>query len=172
MSTRLAAPLVPALAIAIAALASGCGSEGEGDSATARPSAEKELTRAAYLRKANAGCRRERQGLEREVSRFLRLQRGRKPPRELYADLAQLVILPAIESEMEAVRALGAPPGPPSEERKVDRLLYAEEIALNELALTDEVASRKAIERKFTRSGRRLAAYGLPDCANGIPRTG
>lgn len=149
------------LTAAIAVAAIGCGGENGKTSTADRPS------KPAYLKRANAACKQARTGLDEEVSEFLERQRGKKPPRVLYADLAHLVLLPTIENEMEAVRAIRVP----SEEegREVDRLLFAEEMVLNEIAVSTEVEpSRAAIERRFAESGRMLSAYGLPACANGL----
>lgn len=159
-----------ALAAFVAMIAAGCGDESsDADTTSAATTSDAtELTKAAYLKRANAGCRKERAGVEDEVSEFLERQRGKKPPQVLYADLAHLVILPVVESEMEAVRALGVVPGPSDDEQELNYLLYIEEAALNEIALTNKMPSREAIERRFTKSGRMLSQYGLPDCANGL----
>jgi hypothetical protein len=155
---RIAALIAAALLLTAAA---GCGSGGGATSSIARPS------KPAYLKQANAACRKARVGLEEEVSEFLERQRGKKPPRILYADLAHLVLLPTIESEMEAVRAIRVPSE--AEGRRVDQLLFAEEMVLNEIAVSTEVEpSRNTVERRFAESGRMLADYGLPACANGL----
>jgi hypothetical protein len=153
-----------AVAVLAIVVVAGCGDEsGE---ATAGP---EELSQAAYLSKANAECRKQRVGLRKEIADFFESRRGKgKPPSLLYAELARYVVLPVIETEMEAVRALGPAPGPPSEALTVSRLLYYEETALNELALADRVSSRQAIARRFNWSGKQLKEYGLDSCANGV----
>lgn len=150
---------------ALAALAIGCGDEESSGNADAETTT---LSKAAYLKKANAACKKERAELEDEVQDFLARQSGEKPKQELYADLTHLVLLPIVENEMEAVRALGSPPGGPDKEQEIDYLLYIEEAALNELALTSRIPSREAVEQKFVESGRELSKYGLNACANGI----
>jgi hypothetical protein len=159
-----------ALTASVAVAATGCGGESSDADTTVSGTTVNtpELSKEEYLERANAGCRKERANLEEEISEFLERQRGKKPPEVLYADLAHLVILPVIENEMEAVRALGLAPGGPEEEQEVNYLLYAEEAALNEIALTSRMPSREAIERRFTKSGQMLTEYGLPDCANGL----
>jgi hypothetical protein len=149
---------------ALLAAAGGCGDEGGGEAA-----AEKvPLSKAAYLRKANAECRKKRANLEGEVRDFLADQPSGKSRRAVYADLAHLVLLPTVEDEMEAVRALGAPPGGPDKAQEMNYLLYQEEAALNALATTNNIFSRRAVEREFIKSGRELSKYGLYACANGI----
>ncbi|MGC1852033.1 MAG: hypothetical protein WA687_06300 [Solirubrobacterales bacterium] len=171
MIARLTVLLV--LGVSVVVIAAGCGDESSDADTTAEATAgttsgTTELSKAEYLKRANAGCRKERVDLEEEISEFLQRQSGKKPPEVLYADLAHLVILPVIENEMEAVRALGATPGGPDEDQEVNYLLYAEEAALNEIALSQRMPSREAIEKRFTKSGRMLSEYGLPDCANGL----
>jgi hypothetical protein len=144
------------LVASIAALGAGCG----GDDDDAPSTAE---IKAAYLEKANAACREERTGLQDEISTFLRLQRG-KPPQVRYAETTQSVLLPSVEDELEAIRALRPPPG---EARRIDDLLYAEQAVLVEMVFEPRQPSMEAAIRRFVEPGKLLRAYGLPACANG-----
>jgi len=146
--------------IAMAGLAAGCGGS-EGNEGNAP------LSKAEFIERANAACERERRGLEKRVAEFLARQEGSKPPKELYTDLAHFVLLPTIESEMEAIRML---PVAPREAGAVNRLLYTEQLALDTLANTSEIESREAVERSFAESARELRAYGLAACTNGPGR--
>lgn len=146
------------VAICAAALASGCGG-GDGDDATATAA-----TKAEYLKQANAACRRERAGLKQRIAEFRRLREGDEPREVFNGELARNVLLPTIENEMEAIRALRAPPG---EDGRIDHLLSLEELALTNVVYMERVSSIAAVKREFADSARRLSAYGLPDCANG-----
>ncbi|HET8861826.1 MAG TPA: hypothetical protein VFM94_01075 [Solirubrobacterales bacterium] len=143
-------------------LAAGCGSEdGDGDASVT------EVTKAGYLKQANAACRRARAGIWGRVSEFLDERRGDKPHEALYAELTHLVLLPTVESEMEGVRALRPPPG---EDERIDELLFIEESALTELVFMQRIPSIQFAKRRFIESGKQLRAYGLPACANGPER--
>jgi len=155
VTVRLSA--LAALALTTAAFASGCGG-GDDDAGAAA------LGKAEFLERANAACRKARAGLEDRVSFFLERQRGTKSRGELYGDLARLVLLPTVESEMEAVRALRIPP---SERERITRLLYLQDLALTEVVYTERVPSIAAVKREFANSARQLRAYGLHACANG-----
>lgn len=149
-----------AAAISAAALASGCGS-GEADEPAT-------VTKPEYLKRANAACREERSGLDERVVEFLEISGGNGKPREvLIADLAHNVLLPTVENEMEAVRALRPPKG---ETGRIDRLLYLEESDLTRIVFMQRVKSIAAVKREFAESARLLTDYGLPACANG-PQT-
>lgn len=139
-------------------IGAGCGGDdGDGDAPQA-------VTKAAYLKQANAACEDVRRGLQGEVSLFLERRRSEVPQQVLYADVTHLVVLPTIEGEMEAVRALKAPQG---EGGRIDRLLYAQQLALDQLVYEQRIPSLKAVEQRFVASGERLRDYGLPGCANG-----
>lgn len=156
MSARAILPL--AAVIAVMVLVGGCGGDGEDTAGAAAAS------KAEFLKQANAGCRRARAGLRKMVSDFLELQRGRKPRPLLNADLAQLVLLPTIENEMEAVRVVKPPPG---EKERIERLLYLEESALTRVVYMKRLPSIDAMKRVFARSVKKLRAYGLAGCTNG-----
>ena len=151
-----------ALATAISlALLVGCGGNGGGAEETAWGS----LSKSEYLKKANAACRAERSGLDARVREFLAGPWNDGRPREvLIADLAHNVLLPTVEDEMEAVRAIGPPKG---EKGRIERLLYLEESDLTRIVFMQRVESIAAVKREFTASARLFAEYGLPDCANG-----
>ncbi len=148
--------LVPVAVLALALLC-GCGG-GAASSTTSPPS------RAEFLERANAGCLRARQGLAQRVKEFQAREGGRWPREVLNAELAHKVLLPTVEEEMEAVRALRAPPG---EEERISRILFVEESALTAVVFMTRVASVAAVWHEFAESARALREYGLPECANG-----
>jgi hypothetical protein len=146
----------------------GCGEEG-GNDASGAAGASSEANRSSitsYLRQANAACRKARIGLKKEVSDFVDLQQGRKPPPLYYADLAHYVLLPKIEDELEAVRELDTTPEI-EDGVEVDYLLYLKEIPLNQIATSKTVSSLAAIDGQFVKAGRVLRKHGLTSCARG-----
>lgn len=167
------APVLLATVVAVAVLAS-CGSDGgsggeadAGGGETAPPGVS--LSRSEFIERAAAACREARADLEDDVARFLRVHRGKKPRPILYGDLARLVLLPAIEAEMEAIRALGVPP---SELEPIEELLDEAEFTLNEVVYQQRIPSMEAVYRQFADASKMARAYGLPECINGGSVTG
>jgi hypothetical protein len=149
------------LAVAISALVGGCGGEEDGRGGGSASSD------AQFLAEANAVCERENAGLAEEVSDFVARRKAAELPRGmLYAALAHTVLLPRVERQLEAIRALGLPRG---EEERIGEMLFAEQIAIDELATSARIRAFAAIEREFAESARMLRAYGLTSCVNGPP---
>lgn len=156
MTARLAIAILLAVSIAAGA---GCGGGG-GDATGSSP----RLSRAEFVKRANAVCKRERVGLKREVSRLMRLQEHPKPRPALIALAAHYVLLPAIELEMVRVAGLGIPP---QDEKRVENMLTQERYELDGVAVRGTIPSIAAIYRPFGKSARLFRAYGLSSCANG-----
>lgn len=155
VTARRTLPIVVAL---LAALLAGCG--GEDDPADASP-----LSKAEFIEQGNKLCERERKGMEGEVARFMRIWQRADTREELNADLAHNVLLPTLESEMEALRSLRVPP---AEEEEIDEILYAAQLPLDKLVFVQEIASRKAIERRFAEAARTFDEYGLDACVDSV----
>jgi hypothetical protein len=151
-----------AAALALAATMAACGDSDE--TAGASP-----LSKAEFVKRTNAACKRERAGLKKRVSFFLEqpAQDG-KPAQVLNADLAHFVLLPTIEAEIVRIEELWEEPGVPSnDDKRIDLMLDAERQAIDDVATTSRIASIKAVELPFARAGRLFRAYGLSSCANG-----
>jgi glutaminyl-peptide cyclotransferase len=153
-----------ALAIAVGAIAVGCAGESEKTSSAAPPS------KAEFIERANAACARERAGVGERVSAYLRQLRSEGKPSEVrYADLAHFVLLPTIEAEIVRINELKVPHG---DEKRVEEMVYAERVAIDEVATTTKVASIEVVENHFIKSGKLFRAYGLSSCANGPQEKG
>jgi hypothetical protein len=149
--------LLAALAIA-AAPAVGCG--GNEDSASGSES----LTRAMFVRQANALCRKERVGLGREAAKVFRRELSRGFPHDVALhEVAHYVLLPAIEEEISKIRRLRIPP---VDRPGVEAALSAERVALDSLASASRLSSMKDFHQAFAESGLEFRVNGLDDCAN------
>lgn len=153
--------VVMAVAIALSALA-GCGAGSE-QQATAQV-----LSRAEFIYRASAICRRERAALPGEMAQFLELQPSGKPPLKIYTDLAHFVLLPMVEDEIVRLEALKPPS---ADAKRVAAMILAEHQAVDRVATTSRIASVEAVRRQFAGSARLFRSYGLSACANGPART-
>lgn len=144
-----------ALALSALTLAlGGCGSGGEGTNA---------LTKAQFLGKANAVCRKTYYRINQEYGVFS--HRNENTTTEAVRNReAERIVPPALNEAVRKIRALGAPSG---EEERVDKILttWEEGIKTGE---EDPIALR-GIEGKFAfeKAYEMLWGYGLTGCGGG-----
>lgn len=141
-------------ALAAAALAVGCGG---GGSST--------LSKAEFAKQGNAACSKEREGTVEEVTAYLEQHssEGTSPP-VIYAGMVKAVLLPAIESELEALEALDPPE---AQAKSVAKFTEMERAEIEEVKGLDHVASVEAVEAHFIPSAKLARANGISNCANG-----
>jgi hypothetical protein len=147
--------------LALSTLSSACGDDGgEADfvPATAPP-----VTKAEFVKRANAICKKQRAGLMREVSSYERSHISDKP--SSYIDAVHWVFLPAIDEEIMQLEELEKPP---KDEKRIEKMIYAQKAALDSVAVIPEVASVRVAERSFLKPGRQLRVYGLSSCTLGL----
>jgi len=135
----------------------GCGG---GDSETAV--AESSISKAEYVKKAEAVCKKGNEELEADFAAFVRKAGNAKPTDALYTSLFEEVVEPNVSAELEALRELDVPEG---DADKVEEMLAARE---ESIALAEE--EPKAIiqdsEKVFGSSTKTAKAYGLKACAS------
>lgn len=182
-----------AAAIAVVMLAAGCGGgsgsgsgsggggagaaaageEGGSESTPSAPeAAESSLTRAQFVKKANALCSGERSESFQELTSFAqRHAKEGKPERTLLKDMVREAILPRIERELRKLAELGAPAG---DEEEVQEFLTAEYEAYKRALALEEPKTLQQVEHLFAKAGAMARAYGIDACDNGgapkIPR--
>lgn len=169
MKRRGAIGIALAGAAALAAVALlGCGGGGSsgsnGETSTATAAATTQLSGEEFVERANSACERGRGGVLVRAYRYLRNHRlaGRSSS-ELYAEMIKAVLLPAIEREMELVRALSAPP---AQKSKVSALFAANRAAMKEVSRLRSVPSMTTVEAHFVHASKLARADGLSSCAN------
>lgn len=155
MTAKLRLSALPFAAACVALALGGCG--GNSGAAGAAP-----MTKAEFVRRANAGCRKARVGLEQRVKGFERLKADEEP--EPYADAVHFVLLPTIEAELRAIRKV---PPPAGEKRRIHVIVYLEQRVIDELAVSPHVSSVPLARQHFIKSTGVFHAYGLDDCVNG-----
>lgn len=154
------------LALAAAALvAAGCG--GGGDSSTdASTIAASTLSKAEFLKQANAICKRGRSENFKDFATYIQSHPAKtgESPGEQFAKGVQATLLPNIESQIAQIRELGAPAG---DVDQVETFLDTLQEKVDVVKRLHNVASRFPIDRIFRPAGDLARAYGLDYCGYG-----
>jgi hypothetical protein len=152
--------LLPAALLAVVLI--GCGGGDGDDGASGATAKGSPLTRAEFVRQANAACAKERAGLRQRVAQFERRRAGRPPTPG--ADMVHFIFLPTIERQIFRMEELDLPP---SEVPRVDALLDAQRFGVDAVAVIPRVPSIAAAAKHFHKADRLLHAYGLDSCVIG-----
>ncbi len=152
-------PITALGAVLAAGLIVGCG--GSGDSSTGTISKE------AFIRKADAICKKGNEQLQKGFAAYLRNNKKsilalRHPSKADYEGLIGGVLVPNLEKEIKAIRALGAPSG---DEDRIEAMLAALEEGI-ETAENDPKAVTHSSEAIFGIGARMAKEYGLEVCGS------
>src|SRR5258705_13981428 len=110
-------------------------------------SSDSSLSRAEFVKRTNAACRKEGADLQERVADFEHLKAGKEP--EPYADTVHFVMLPTIERQLFAVGKL---PPPVGEFKRVSDLIDVERREIDDIAVHPRVRSMTRARRHFTKS--------------------
>lgn len=139
-----------------AAAISGCGGRDGSASDDDPPS------KAEFVAQVNAACEQLHQIMVRERLEFERRRAGQKPePGSV--DMVHLVYLPAKEEQVSRIEAMRTPRG---EVGRVEELLDAARIAIDNAATDLRIPSIAAAQPYFAESDKLYWAYGLDACAD------
>ncbi len=128
------------------------GEEGEDASgAQTGPNAE-------FVEEANAICTKNSEKLQNEMKVFL-AQNVNKDETKALEDLTHNVVLPSLEREIKAIRALGLPAG---EEEQVEAILTGMEGVLDKASANPSGFAE--IKSPFAKPEKLADDYGLPEC--------
>lgn len=149
---------------AMAVMAGGCGGEGEDRLSTSS------LTKAQFVKRANTVCGDER---AKVLTRIAAYQEEDGTPgggegTAAYDTMAEAVLLPTFNKELDAVTALGAPVG---EEEKLEEIVSAQREAIY-AAAERTTETYQEVERSFTRASELMWDYGLSRCMVSGPPEG
>ncbi len=142
----------PSLVIAAAlvvAIAAGCGSSSNSTTSTAA------LSKAAFLAKANAICK---AGNAKQTAAQKTL--GKQPTKAQIQSYATSTAIPNIQSQIDQVRALGAPAG---DQAKVSAMLATAQADLNKIKSNPDLIAGD----QFGNFAKVAHPYGLTSCAAG-----
>jgi hypothetical protein len=119
--------LFAVLAAAIVVIG-GCGnSEDAAGTTAASEQTTPELTKAQFVKQANAICAKGNEELNKGFQRFLKqhnVPEGQPPSPKQLGEVAETIVVPVVGNQIEEIRALGAPSG---EEEQVETFLAAAE---------------------------------------------
>ena len=145
---------------AIALLVAGCGSSDNGTTDTTTAS----LTKAEFLKQGNAICAAGNKKLEAGFESFGKehnLSEKKEPTEAEFEELAETVLVPGVQSQVEGLRALGTPEG---DEGELDELLTSAEEAVEEVEEEPQLIAEENGEEPFSTVNKEARAYGLTTC--------
>jgi hypothetical protein len=138
-------------------LIAGCGSSGGETSTSSAPA----LTKAAFLKQADAVCAKNVERIESSFAVFEKKHGGfeKASSVDAMAEFSDATIIPALKSEAEKLRALGAPSG---DEDKINEILdtFEEGIEEREAKLEDPSIDVVAVHKADEMANK----YGLKVC--------
>jgi hypothetical protein len=150
-----------ALVIAVAAVglvAAGCGSDSSTTDSTAS------LTKAEFLKQGNAVCAAGNKKLEAGFESFAKehnLSEKNEPTEAEFEELAETVLVPGVQGQVDGLRALGTPEG---DEGELDELLTNAEEAVEEVEEEPMLIAEENGEEPFSTVNKEARAYGLTTC--------
>lgn len=139
------------------------GSGGKTSGETSTPSGG--LSKAEFVKQANAICEQGKKQSLAKMAAYVKKQKGGsgQPNPALLVKAVKAVFLPGVETQIDEIRALGAPPG---DEAKVEAFLAALEEGVN-AADEGSGSPNAAFGQSFKRSAKLAREYGLDGCAYG-----
>jgi len=151
---------IAAACILLALILPGCGDEaatGETDGA---------LSKADFVRKAEAACKKAKEEIVgRNFAQIRKLAKDPKAREDFEYELVETAVVPALEHEVEQVKALGTPPGNAAQ---IEQMLKLTEGAIDEAKTEPETyvagdAYRYGSEH-FGDAHKQALAYGIENC--------
>ena len=188
MRRKPALPLILLMALAIAALAvAGCGGGDSDDSATAdgaaangaaeagggsggggdgeasEPVATSSLSKAQYVKRANAICTRHRERRVKALDEY-REENPEDSEEENFAGSLQSVYVPMMKEEIAELRELGAPKG---DEQRIEKTWKSFEKWVEEAEDLEGAEPTKQFNKEVIRAGNLAGNYGMIECTYG-----
>jgi hypothetical protein len=157
MQRRMICGLALMAALIVGVCVAGCGS---GSSTTTETTAA--ITKAEFVAKGNAVCVKGEKAQEAEINAYVKKNglEKQKPTKAQNVEIVETVLAPNIQSQIDGVKALGAPSG---EEQQVNFALELAQQTLEKIEANPELAFGKG--NAFAAAGKQLHALGLKECA-------
>jgi hypothetical protein len=145
-------------ALILGVCVAGCGSS---SSTTTETTAA--ITKAEFVAKGNAVCVKGEKGQEAEINAYIKKNglEKQKPTKAQNVEIVETILAPNIQSQIDGVKALGAPSG---EEQQVNSALELSQQTLEKIEANPELAFGKG--NAFAAAGKQLHALGLKECAS------
>jgi hypothetical protein len=147
--------------IAVGVLVAACGSSSSSTSRTATPA----LTKAEFVAKANAICTKGNAQTQTATAAYVKklgLGANAKPTNAQVAKVADAVLIPGAQAEIDAIKALGAPSG---DQQTVNTILAAVQQAVDKVKRNPALVNTNP--KLFAAANKLASAYGLTACAAG-----
>jgi hypothetical protein len=144
--------------VAVALVGVGCGS---GDSTTESTAS---LSKAAFLKQGNAICKTGNNEIEEGFEAFVKenkISQTKEPTEAQFEEIADNVLVPAVEKQINGLRGLGTPEG---DEGELDELLTNAEGALEEVEGDPSLLEEEGSGSPFAAVNKEARAYGLTVC--------
>jgi len=150
--------LVLMAALIVGVCVAGCGSSSNSTSTETTAT----ISKAEFVAKGNAVCVKGEKAQEAEINAYVKKNglENKKPSKAQEAELVETVLVPNIQSQINGVKALGAPSG---EEQQVSSALELSQQTLEKIEANPELAFGK--KDTFAAAGKQLHALGLKECA-------
>lgn len=158
MRRRMICGLVLMAALIVGACVAGCGSSGNSTSTETTAT----ISKAEFVAKGNAVCVKGEKAQEAEINAYVKKNglENQKPSKAQNVEIVETILAPNIQSQIDGVKALGAPSG---EEQQVSSALELSQQTLEKIEANPELAFGK--ENVFAAAGKQLHALGLKECA-------
>jgi hypothetical protein len=144
--------------LVIGVCVAGCGSS---SSTTTETTAS--ISKAEFVKQGNAICAKGNKAQEAETNAYAKkhgLKENKEPTKAQQTEIVETVFVPNIQSQIDAVKALGAPSG---EEQQVNAALETSQQTLNKAKANPALFFGN--ENLFAAAGKQLHALGLKECA-------
>lgn len=136
------------------------GSSSQGSESTGGGASGGMLTKAQFVKQANALCGQERLKLLRDVGAYVQAQEGQAQGDATVA-ASKAVVAPGMEIQIEKIRELGAPA---ESAKQVDAFLAAWQVGAEKAS---EISTPGEFEQLFVPAGKLARKLGLSECAYG-----
>jgi hypothetical protein len=141
----------------------GSGGDGGSDGIESTEVTESSISKAQYIKKAEAVCEKATEQLEADFGTFVKQQGNpEKPSEAVYEELLEAVVTPNISVEIEELSELEVPEGDADE---IEAMLEARVESI-EIAEEEPKAIIQNTAKVFAKASKVARAYGLKACAN------
>ena len=158
MRRRMICGLVLMAALVVGVCVAGCGSSSNSTSTETTAA----ISKAEFVAKGNAVCVKGEKAQEAEINAYVKKHglENKKPSKAQEAEIVEAVLVPNVQSQIDGVKALGAPSG---EEQQVSSALELSQQTLEKIEANPELAFGN--NDTFAAAGKQLHALGLKECA-------
>jgi hypothetical protein len=151
-----------ALILTVGLVAAGCGSSNNSSTSTTAA-----LTKAEFLKKGNAVCKKGNQQINTAANQTFSRKKypNGPPPKSLQVKFATDTVIPSIQTQINGIKALSPPSG---DEAKVKAIVDSAQAALDK-AKADPTALLQNNPKNdpFAETNKLANAYGLTVCGSG-----